>query len=604
METAVGLFSIADYVVLSVMLLISMTVGIYQAFTGGKQRTNDEFLLANRNMNLLPVAMSFMASFVSAPAILGVAGEVYVSGIHWGLNILAVLFAGIIACRFFIPVYFRLEIVSAYEYLELRFNRAVRICGVFSFMGLTPLFMGLVMYGPALALNVVAGISLWGSVIITGVVCTIYTSVGGMKAVLWTDVFQILFIFAGILSAVIEGCRRIGNVSDIWAAAVITKRLDFNFNPDPSIRHTFWTVFVGGIFFWGQIYTVNQTMVQRYLTLRSEREAKIAVAIGVAGVMVIFLLVCIAGVTMYAYYEGCDPLTLGLVQKPDQMLVYYIMDLFRNTPGIPGLFVASIFSATLSTVSSGVNALAAVTVQDIIRPHFKGIPERRMTRLAKVVGFCFGLLAVLISYIISLLGSTLLQFVFNIFALFCGPLLGLFCLGMFLPWSNSKGAVSGYCFAMLLTSTIIIGSIIHPDTTATNKLPLSAEFCQENTGNVTFTTDPAFTMPSMNTTTSGMDTDNIRSVASQVFSVSYAWYTCIGCLATVVVGLLVSFITGPTNPQDLDPKTFMSVADAMYCCCPNSCKTFCRCGVTLNGPSDIKIIHNMELETTGPEDEK
>ncbi|XP_072020461.1 sodium-coupled monocarboxylate transporter 1-like [Amphiura filiformis] len=274
MEHSVGLFSNVDYIVLSAMLLISMALGIYQACTGGKQRTNVEFLLANRNMNLLPVTMSFMASFVSAPAILGVAGEVYVSGIHWGLNILSILFAGIIVCRFFIPVYFRLEIVSAYEYLELRFNRAVRICGVFSFMGLTPLFMGLVMYGPALALNVVTGISLWGSVVITGFVCTLYTSVGGMKAVLWTDVFQILVIIAGILAAVIEGCRRIGDVSQIWEAAVITKRLDFNFSPDPSIRHTFWSVFVGGIFFWGHIYAVNQTMVQRYLTLATAREAK------------------------------------------------------------------------------------------------------------------------------------------------------------------------------------------------------------------------------------------------------------------------------------------------------------------------------------------
>ncbi|XP_072051245.1 sodium-coupled monocarboxylate transporter 1-like [Amphiura filiformis] len=212
-----------------------------------------------------------------------------------------------------------------------------------------------------------------------------------------------------------------------------------------------------------------------------------AVAIGCVGVMLIFLLVCIAGVTMYAYYEGCDPLTLGLVQKPDQMIVYYILDLFRNTPGIPGLFVASVFSATLSTVSSGVNALAAVTVQDIIRPHFRSIPDLRMTKLAKVIAFSFGLLAVLISYIISLLGSSLLKFVFNFFALFGGPLLGLFCLGMFLPWSNSKGAVFGYCFAILFTSTIIIGNIIHPDTTVTNKLSLSAELCQEHTQNVTST---------------------------------------------------------------------------------------------------------------------
>ncbi len=115
MDNSIGLFTILDYIVLLAMLLTSMAVGIYQAFIGGKQKTNDEFLLANRNMHPLPVAMSFMASFVSAPAILGVPGEVYVFGIHWILNVLSVLCAGVIVCWFFIPLYFHLHIVSAYE---------------------------------------------------------------------------------------------------------------------------------------------------------------------------------------------------------------------------------------------------------------------------------------------------------------------------------------------------------------------------------------------------------------------------------------------------------------------------------------------------------
>ena len=115
MASSVGLFGEVDYIILCAMLLISMAVGIYQACIGGKQRTNAEFLLANRNMNPIPVAMSFTASFVSAPAILGVPGEVYINGVDWILNSLSLIVAGIITCRFFIPIYFRLEIVSAYE---------------------------------------------------------------------------------------------------------------------------------------------------------------------------------------------------------------------------------------------------------------------------------------------------------------------------------------------------------------------------------------------------------------------------------------------------------------------------------------------------------
>ena len=115
MADSIAQFGVVDYVVLCCMILISVAIGLYQAFVGGKQKTNEEFLLGNRNMNPIAVAMSLAASFVSALTVLGIPAEVYVHGISWVLNIPALILAGLFVCRFEIPVFFRLDIISAYE---------------------------------------------------------------------------------------------------------------------------------------------------------------------------------------------------------------------------------------------------------------------------------------------------------------------------------------------------------------------------------------------------------------------------------------------------------------------------------------------------------
>ena len=115
MAESIGQFGVVDYVVLCCMILISVAIGIYQACVGGKQKTNEEFLLGNRNMNPIAVAMSFAASFVSSPAVLGIPADVYIHGISWGLNVPALICSGLFVSRLVIPIYFRLEIISAYE---------------------------------------------------------------------------------------------------------------------------------------------------------------------------------------------------------------------------------------------------------------------------------------------------------------------------------------------------------------------------------------------------------------------------------------------------------------------------------------------------------
>ncbi|NXW64658.1 SC5A6 protein, partial [Eurystomus gularis] len=185
-------FTVIDYSIFVLLLVLSSAIGLFYALSGDRQRTVQEFLLANRNMGFLPVALSLLATFQSAVAILA---------------------------HFFIPVFYRLRITSTYEYLELRFNKTVRIFGTITFIFQMVIYMGVVLYAPALALNAVTGFDLWSAVLTMGLVCTLYTTLGGLKAVIWTDVFQTLVMFAGQLAVIVVGARRVGGMARVWSLA-------------------------------------------------------------------------------------------------------------------------------------------------------------------------------------------------------------------------------------------------------------------------------------------------------------------------------------------------------------------------------------------------
>jgi len=176
-----------DYTILAVVLIISVAIGIYYRFVGGKQSTTTEYLLADRSMGITPVAFSLMASFMSAITILGVSMENYQYGTMFVVINLSYVLSTPVAAYLIIPVFYRLKTASVYEYLELRFGYATRLAASLSFSLQMVLYMGIVVYAPALALEAVTGLNQVFSIVIVGVVCTFYATLGGMKAVLITD---------------------------------------------------------------------------------------------------------------------------------------------------------------------------------------------------------------------------------------------------------------------------------------------------------------------------------------------------------------------------------------------------------------------------------
>ncbi|PIK62594.1 putative sodium-coupled monocarboxylate transporter 1 [Apostichopus japonicus] len=510
-----------DYVILVGLLLFSAAIGVFHALRGGKQKDSKEYFLGNRKMGAFPVSMSIIVSVMSAVTYIGTPAEVYRHGpMYWLMSVNKIVGAGLVTTCF-LPVFYNLEITSVYEYIDMRFNKFVRYGVILADCSYTFIYMGIVMYTPALALSTVTGITLTGSILAIGLVCTFYTAIGGIKAVIWTDVLQALVMFSGLLIISIAVCIDIGGASEVWRRAEAGNRTDLlDFNIDPTLRYSFWTVMLGGTVSIVSSVGVKQSFVQR------------------------------------------ESVSLG------QLIPLLIVDLFHTVPGLPGLLIAGAFSASLSSVSSLVNALAAITGQDIVKTIWKDIPEARYTLVVKLLSAFYGLSAIGVAFIASKLGD-IIQAVLSFGGIFSAPILGVFTLGLLCPRANSKGAFVGLLLGVAVGITLKVGSGYFPPSHAGP--PLSVSECD-----VTTTTNPllAYSWTSTSNVTSAHN-DVTNTVipqtepfpATKIFSVSFLHYNTIDWLVTVLVGLMVSYLTGATDPATIDPKLLSPVVLNVFSCC-------------------------------------
>ncbi|KAM9317207.1 sodium-dependent multivitamin transporter [Gastrophryne carolinensis] len=561
------MFSTVDYVIFALLLVLSSAIGLYYALSGGKQRTTQEFLLANREMSFFPVAMSLMATFQSAVAILGNPSEMYRFGTEYWFLGCSYLIGLLIPAHVFVPVFYRLRLTSTYEYLELRFSKAVRICGTVTFIFQMVIYMGVVLYAPALAFNAVTGFSLWGVVLTMGLVCTLYTTLGGLKAVIWTDVIQTLVMVAGQLAVIIVGTIKVGSLQEVWRIAQDNGKISgINLNPDPFTRHSFWSLAIGGIFLMLSLFGVNQAQVQRYLSSRTERQAILSCYVVLPCQHLVLALGCLTGLVMFAYYRmnGTEPETA----VPDQMVLYFVMDVLQDYPGLPGLFVACLFSGALSTISSAFNSLATVTMEDLIKPYFPSLTEARATLLSKFLALGYGLLCLGMAYLSSLMGSVL-QAALSIFGIVGGPLLGLFSLGFFFPFTNSIGAISGLLVGLVMAFWIGLGSFV-TRMQAVSAAPVLNVTSAPELGN--------FTSTVMTTLLTSGTTKSISGL-TKFYNLSYMWYSAHNSTTVVIVGIIVSLLTGPMKGKDVNPRTVFLVLPKLLFFLPERYKEKLRFGV-------------------------
>ncbi|XP_069351358.1 sodium-dependent multivitamin transporter [Eulemur rufifrons] len=574
-------FSVVDYVVFILLLVLSLAIGLYHAFRGWGRHTVGQLLMADRKMGCLPVALSLLATFQSAVAILGVPAEIYRFGTQYWFLGCSYFLGLLIPAHIFIPIFYRLHLTSAYEYLELRFNKTVRVCGTMTFIFQMVIYMGVVLYAPSLALNAVTGFDLWLSVLTLGIVCTVYTALGGLKAVIWTDVFQTLVMFLGQLAVIIVGSTKVGGLGHVWAVASQHDRISgIELDPDPFVRHTFWTLAFGGVFMMLSLYGVNQAQVQRYLSSRTEKAAVLSCYAVFPCQQVVLGMGCLIGLVMFAYYQKYTMSTQQSQASADQFVLYFVMDLLKDLPGLPGLFVACLFSGSLSTISSAFNSLATVTMEDLIRPWFPEFAEARAIMLSRSLAFGYGLLCLGMAYISSQMGPVL-QAAISIFGMVGGPLLGLFCLGIFFPCANPPGAIVGLLAGLIMAFWIGIGSIVTSVGSSMAASPPNGS---------------SFSLPSNLTaatvTTLMPSTTLSKPVGLQrLYSLSYMWYSAHNSTTVIVVGLIISLLTGGMRGRPLKPGTIYPVLPRLLALLPWSCqKRLCCRSYSQDLPMDTDLF--------------
>ncbi|XP_030840353.1 sodium-dependent multivitamin transporter isoform X1 [Strongylocentrotus purpuratus] len=528
-------FSALDYVIFSSMLVVSTATGLYHAFSGGGQKTTAKFLMADRSMYSIPVAISVLASYVSAITILGIPAEIFIYGIQYWIVIFSFFITIPITALVFIPVFHGLGVTSAYEYLHKRFSMSVRIAGAFLFIIQTLFYMAIVLYAPALAINAVTKFPISATVLLTGAICSIYTALGGIKAVIWTDVFQFTVLFGSLLTVVILGAIQAGGLGYVWQYNKEKGHLNF-FEPSADLtqRETFWGLLIGGAFNSLPLWAVSQTAVQRFLTSKTLKDAKRSVWYGLPGNIIMISIVSLCGLVLFAYYNddmthlqpalnhtypnGSDGHPVHYTPKystPDQILIYFVSIEFGHIPGMQGLFVACLFAGTLSTVASGLNALAAVTLVDIVKPwrHWRtgqaesvglgtavvdSAQDFKDTVLSKVLTFVYGAGAIGLAFVASKMGS-LVQMANTVLGALGGPILGVFTLGLLYKRSNTGGALIGMLVGTYISLWITIGALTHQ----------------------------------------GED-NYVQQDAFWLYRVSFLWYSMFATMSTLIVGIIVS----------------------------------------------------------------
>ncbi|XP_032382773.1 sodium/iodide cotransporter isoform X2 [Etheostoma spectabile] len=556
MEEQFAGFVLADYAVFAAMLSVSMAIGLFHALKkspGGA--TANDFFTGSRSLSAVPVGLSLCASFMSAVQVIGVPAEASRYGFKFLYMCLGQSINSLLTAYFFLPVFFRLGITSTNQYLKMRFGRGMQLLGSVQFLVATLLYTGIVIYAPALILNQATGLNMWVSLFSTGTICTLYTTL-------------IVVMLSGFVAIFIHGTVLVGGPAVVLEIAKNGSRINFNdFSIDPRQRYTFWSLSVGGALVWLSMYGVNQAQVQRYVSCRTERDAKWALFVNQVGLCVIVSSAATCGIVMFAYNMNCDPLKSGRISAPDLYMPYFVLEIFRDHPGFLGLFLACAYSGTLSTASTSINAMAAVTMEDLLQPHLRHMTQKKLILVSKGLSFLYGAGCITMAALSSFLDWGVLQGSFTVMGVVSGPLLGVFILGMFVPATNRLGAFSGMLVGFGVSLWLAVGSTLYPPSEDTmGVLPSYAGECGPS--NISLNSIPHQDQPSISPPLHPNDPGGLI----HLYAISYLYFGAMATSSVVLVGLIVSYATGPTKRHNIKEGLLWWDLNKKQVAVPSECK--------------------------------
>jgi len=514
-------FGAWDYAAMGTYLAVVLGMGVCFMH---RQKNTEDYFLGGRRMHWLPVAVSMFAALFSAISFLSTPGEAYNHGMMLFLKSVFVLLGVPPAVILFVRFFRRLSLTTAYEYLERRFDLRVRLLASGLFLLLRSFYLGVVLFASAVALGPATGASVWQSIVIVGVVATFYTTLGGMKSVIWVDVLQFIVLLGGILLVlVVLVVKYHAGLGEIWQFA---RERDHTFGPlgrpefyslDPFLRVSLLVVIVSSVFTKLALAGADQISIQRYLSTKNEKDATRSLVWGTAlGVPVMFLLFFV-GLGLYWFYEthpGCTLRTL----RGDEALPHFIAH--QLPAGFGGVMMAAIMAAVMSTIDSGLNSLSTCTVTDfyarVVRPD---ATEAQKLRVAKWLTLFWGAATMAsAAAIIWLYGAAegknpLVNISEVTIGLFSGILLGVFLLGVLTRRANGDGALVGAAAGLVVALSV---------------------------------TAPFY----------------FRELPPGQKPLSFLWINVLGCLATVAVGYLASLARARPGREKIAGLTYWDTRPA------------------------------------------
>lgn len=436
-------FTLIDTVVL--IAYIGLIVWIGSRF-GKDQKNPEDYFLGGRKIPGWAIGLSVMATQASAITFIGAPGWGFEGGLERLVTFINVPLAMIVLILVFVPVFHRAGIYSIYELLERRFGPATRTLSALLFLVARGLATGVVLYAPALVLAVVTGWSVNLTIIIMAVLAIGYTVLGGISAVIWTDVIQMFVLWAGALLSVFLLITSLpdgwGDVIDFGVTSGMFNAIDFSF--DPSVTYSLWAGLFGGFFLHVAYFGTDQSQIQRVLSSPSVLDAQRSLLIGGYLLIPQMLLFLLIGVILATYYQQH-----GLTPPDDlnELLPRYVVNSFPV--GMAGLVIAGVFAAAMSSLDSALNSLSAVSVRDFYSRYIKpGASDEHYLKASRWATVFWGVYATLFAFFAGNLGPVI-EAVNQIGSWFYGALLGTFLLAIFSHRSNARGAVSGLVVGML-----------------------------------------------------------------------------------------------------------------------------------------------------------
>ncbi|CAN5682957.1 sodium:solute symporter [soil metagenome] len=475
-----------DISIIIIYLVAMIWVGIYFS---RKNKSAEQFTKASGKIPGWAIGISIFATFLSSNTFLGVTGKAF--GTNWNAFVfsLSMPLAAWVAAKYFVPFYRTSGDISAYTHLEKRFGPWARTYAVGCFLFTQIARMGSIFFGIALSLQALTGFSMSQIIIVMGICIIIYTVLGGMEAIIWTDVVQGIILTLGaliILFFVIKDMP--GGVGAITNIGEANGKFSLgSFSPDLT-QSTFWVILLYGFFINLNNFGMDQNYVQRYHTSSSEKAASKSIWLCVYLYLPVSLLFFIIGASLFSFYQvhpemtdivklqaAAERLGIGATQQQvatlaaqlqpsdygDKILPHFMVN--KIPVGLTGLIVAAILSAAMSTISSGMNASATVFAEDIYKKYFnKNSTGKQNLRVLHVSTIFMGIIGVIAG--IAMIGSkSILDVWWELSGIFAGGMLGLFLLGVISRKARNAEAAIAVVIGIIVIIWMTFSGYISPE---------------------------------------------------------------------------------------------------------------------------------------------